>query len=191
MAKLIIAIGIVLGVGGLVRAFGIPKGVPTTQAPMTPVGISIQAPASATSTSLTQKTDLGEIDLSVGGQADLSVVDNQGRRTGFDPMKSALLQQIPHSLYETDTLGSNESANVSDEIAHNIHIDQPQDGPYFLTLTGLMGGEYNLIIRTFAADGSAQPAIQSAGQIAQGEHILFQLNYTSQPKVVSRVASPS
>jgi hypothetical protein len=190
MAKFIIAIGIVLVVGCLVWIFGIPKSVPPPQVPITPIGISINAPTSGTSVSIAPKTDLGEIGLSVAG-VDISVIDNQGRRTGSDPTRGVFLQQIPRSLYETDTLGSNESSNVSNETAHNIHIDQPQDGPYILTLNGLSAGEYKLIIRTFAGDGSAQPAIQYAGQIAPGEKILFQLNYTSQPGAVSSLTKLS
>jgi hypothetical protein len=183
----IIAVVIVLIVGGFVWAIAKPKITPMPQTAGHLDGTPSQGTptSAATSPSLAGRTDFGEISLSVGGRADLLIVDNEGEHTGFDPTSGTTTQQIPHSLYETDTLGSDEAINAPAETAHSIHIDRPQDETYFVTLTGLKDGQYNLIIRTFAGDGSAQPAIQYTGQIAPGSQIKFRLNYASTNDAVS------
>lgn len=193
MTKFAIAvIAIVMIVGGFIWAITKPQ---TASMPQTAAHIeetqSQGTPGSAASTLFGERTDLGEISVSVGNRADLLIVDNEGERTGFDPRSGTTTQEIPQSFYETDTLGSDEAIIAPAETAHNIHIDQPQDGTYFLTLTGLESGQYNLIIRTFANDGRAQPAIQYAGQITRAAEIRFQLNYASTSDAVSTLTTLS
>ena len=121
------------------------------------------------------------LSVSIGGNGDLTVVDPMGQRTGLDPTTASIVEQIPGSIYETDTLGSDEVLNAPTETAHSIHVQPLTDGGYTAIVTGLNLGQFTVVIRAFSQDASAQPPVLLQGIAGVGSVSTFSLQFAAAP----------
>jgi hypothetical protein len=136
--------------------------------------------------------DNSTLGLSTGGNGDLLVVDPTGKRTGFDPVSSMIVQEIPGSLYERNTLGSDEAFNEAAETAHSIHMQPIKDGDYGVIVTGLNLGPFTIVVRAFSQDASAQSPLVLNGIAGPGTQSNFQIHAASTASsstIITRVAT--
>jgi hypothetical protein len=129
--------------------------------------------------------DNSALSLSTGGAADLVLTDSSGRRTGFDNATGIVVREIAHSAYFRDDLGSDEAVDAPAETAHLIHVLQPGQGVYTLSVTGLQLGVFHIIVRAFSQDGSAQPPLTVDGITAPDKESTIQIDFQSTPGAVS------
>ena len=108
------------------------------------------------------------INLSLGNNANLLVVDSAGHRTGFDAASGQILQEIPRSTYTSDSILDDETGDISTGTNHCVQIHQPAKGGYRIIVIGLQVGGYNLLGRRFSRDGSSQPPLVFQGSIIAG-----------------------
>jgi hypothetical protein len=133
-------------------------------------------PSIASSGRKTLNNELGEIDLVVGSNATFLIEDPYGRRTGKDPATGQVLQEIPNSAYFEDRISNVITGKASTKISHQIQLSQPLEGIYGLTVIGLQPGPFEVIVRVFSEDGSAQPELLEDGTTVPGLQTKYQLD---------------
>jgi hypothetical protein len=134
-------------------------------------------------------SDKSELDLVVGNVAVLIIIDPTGLRTGRDSSTSGPIQEIPQSIYSEDSIGNNSEG--AKEIDHFLDISQPKTGVYFIMLTSVRAGDFQLSIRAVSKDGTSQHLISESGHLKQGSRLMFKLNYSSVPGAVSSLTRSS
>ncbi len=132
-------------------------------------------------------SDISGLDLALGDNADLLVIDEIGRRTGFDSIARERPQEIPGSAHFIDALRNDETGEPPTESGHSVQIFQPQQGTYRVILVGLKLGTYVLIVSPFSQDGSAQPEVRIPGISVAGSTSTFQIQFMSTPGALSTV----
>jgi hypothetical protein len=131
--------------------------------------------------------DISEIDVAVDDNADIILIDQNGRRTGFDSSTGQVLREIPLSTHMRMHLADDETGDPGTGISHSVQILKPAQGTYQIVVSGLQLGTYMLTVDTYAQDGtaSAQPLIQ--GVAAAGSKTNFQIHFSSSAGGVSTV----
>ncbi len=125
--------------------------------------------------------DISALDVAAGDGVELLVTDPAARRTGLDPSTSSTIEEIPTSAYFRDQLMDDVTGEPATETGHICQIQQPLQGTYNVTVTGLSAGTFELSIRVFSQDGSAQPPIVISGIRGAGSVSAFQLQVTTPP----------
>jgi hypothetical protein len=131
--------------------------------------------------------DVSELDLAVGDNAELLVMDQGGSLTGFDPNSGEVIEQISGSVYFRDALENDATGAAAAHVSHAIEISKPSQGVYITTVTGLKLGTYVLSIRGFSQNGEAQPAAIIEGIAGPGSTSTFQVQFSSSPGATSNV----
>ena len=134
-----------------------------------------------------QTEDLSELDIAVGSNAELLVVNQVGNHTGLDNTTGMIVEGIPNSVYFRDALENDETGESPTETGHLVQIAQPVEGAYRVDLIGSKLGTYTLSIRIFSQDGSAQPPIVIQGFTGAGSTSSFQILVVVEPDAVSKV----
>ncbi len=134
-----------------------------------------------------QAEDLSELDIAVGGNAELLVVDQIGNHTGLDSATGMIVEGIPNSVYFRDALDNDETGELATETGHLVQIRQPAEGTYSVDLIGTKLGTYTLSIRIFSQDGSLQPPIVIQGITGAGSTSSFQILVAVGPGAVTKV----
>jgi hypothetical protein len=131
--------------------------------------------------------NISELDIAVGGNAELRVIDEMGRHTGLNNDTQMIVEDIPDSVYFRDALENDETGEAPLETGHLVEIDQPVQGTYRVDLIGVNLGTYTLSIRVFSHDGSAQPPIVIQGILGVDSTSSFQILLSLEPNAVSKV----
>ncbi len=125
--------------------------------------------------------DISELDLTVGDNAELLVIDRSGKRTGFDSSTVSLIEEIPLSAHFVDALQNDETGAPPTQVSHSIQVRQPMGGTYRVVLSGLTPGTYTMSVRAFSLDGSSQPETVSSGIAGIGSISTLKLQFASSP----------
>ncbi len=120
--------------------------------------------------------DISALDMDVGNNAELLIVDPAGNRTGFDGSTGSILNDIPHSGHFVDQVTDNDTGTTRFGISHSVLIFQPTPGTYLLRLTGLNSGPYSISTYAFAQDGSPEVPVTINGVVSAGGLQVFQAN---------------
>jgi uncharacterized protein (TIGR02145 family) len=112
---------------------------------------------------VTNVEDRGGIKRSVGrwvfrllSPATILVIDEQGRRTGFDPETQSVLQEIPGSFYKG-----------KDADPQSITFSDMSEGTFKVLITGTGTGEYTFLAESI--DKESHFILEAPGEITPGE----------------------
>ncbi len=133
--------------------------------------------------------DISELDLAVGDIGEILVIDQSGRKTGFDPLTGHIIEQIPNSVYFRDALQDDITGALPNEVSHFVEISQPLPGEYQILVNGLKLGTYSLSSRMFSQDGSSQPEVLITGIAGAGSSSPFSIQVNSTPGAKSTVVA--
>ena len=131
--------------------------------------------------------DISGLDYFVSNNATILVTDPKGLQTGLQSRSGHILQAIHQSEYAEDALDNDVTEAPATTSDHLVTIFQPSVGRYVAVIQGLTAGSYNVSIRAFSQDGSAQPPIVLHGMAEQGSTFTYVLNYLSTPGSTSTV----
>jgi hypothetical protein len=126
-------------------------------------------------------SSLSTVTISVGDNAELLIIDEAGRRTGYDPITGAILDEIPNSVYFRDSLNNDETGERGTQITHSLIISQATQGMYTLIVTGQNSGAHEVSVTSSAQDGSAQPGVSILSVTQAGSTTTYQINVASPP----------
>ena len=172
LVSLLIVVGLTLFQGSMLH-------VGTRQPPHPPepfqYPVASPAPSAASGTLLEvanpgNSRDTSAVDVAVDANATFLITDFAGRRTGSEPHTGHPLEEIPGSTYLEDRVG--------DEPSRFAHIDQPGQGLYSIVLTGTRDGAYELSVRSFSRNGSAQVPLVAKGEIGAGAQVRLVLDFS-------------
>jgi hypothetical protein len=130
--------------------------------------------------------DLSGLDLNVGDSANMLLTDSSGERTGVNSTTPSILKEIPHSSYFNGSIDNDETGE-SGPTFHTIQIFQPPQGAYTLVVMGLKADQYQVSIRAYSQDGSAQPPLDILGIAAASSTSTFRVTFTSAAGTSSEV----
>ncbi|MEO8360709.1 MAG: putative Ig domain-containing protein [Vicinamibacteria bacterium] len=137
---------------------------------------------------------LSTVNISVGDNAELMIIDAAGRRTGHDPTTGVLLEEIPYSVYFSDSLNNDQTGELDSQSTHSLILSQAVQGRYTLIVTGQVSGPSEVSVTSFAEDGSAQLDVSILSLAQAGSTATYQIDVgttvlTSVPIVVTGSAS--
>jgi hypothetical protein len=132
--------------------------------------------------------DISRLDLAVGDNAEVLVVDPSGQRTGFDETTSTVVEEIPNGVYFRDSSEDDETGALSSTSSHSVHVFQPPPGTFTVVLSGLHLGTYELSVRAISFDGSAPLPILMQGIANAGSTATYVIQFAATPGVASTVA---
>jgi probable HAF family extracellular repeat protein len=132
--------------------------------------------------------DGSALSVATGGAGEILVVDDSGKRTGFDATTGTVVNEITASAYYRDTLGSDEGIDIPAETLHSLHVLHPSQGNYTISVSGLQLSTYEVIVRAFSQDRTPQPALVLNGLTAPGTNSTFQILFASSEGTVSTAA---
>jgi hypothetical protein len=134
-----------------------------------------------------QNRDTSELNVIVDTNAVFLLTDGAQRRTGRDTRTGKQLQEIPNSAYFEDRLDNDITGQAGQPISHQAQVIRPVQGNYDISVMGVHDGPYELSVRAFSRDGSAQPLLSRRGTIKAGSLFRFVLAFTSEPGHNSRL----
>lgn len=122
--------------------------------------------------------DVSQLDLALGDVGELLITDPQGNRTGLDGGTGEIMQEIPQSAYFRDRLDNDITGQIAGGMIHLVQIFQPTGGSYGMEVRGVQSGTYNIVIRPFAQDGSAQATLLLQGVAVAGSTSQFRIQFS-------------
>lgn len=125
--------------------------------------------------------DLSSLNIRTSDNADVLVVDESGRSTGFDPLTGTVIDEIPESAYVQMALSDDDTDEPATGVRHIVQIRRPQDSQYTIMVNGVKQGDYTLSIDAYSTDGSIQPALRIPGTVILGAPAIFTLQYDTTP----------
>lgn len=125
--------------------------------------------------------DISSLDVASGDDVEILVTNPEGTNTGFNPTSRETVEAIPDSVYFKDRLDDDETGAAATETGHIVQISQPLQGTYDVNVVGLSAGTYEVSMRVFAQDGSAEPPIVVKGIRGAGTQNTFELQVTTPP----------
>lgn len=131
--------------------------------------------------------DISALDISAGDGVELRVSDPAGDQTGFDAATDSTVEAIPSSVYFKDRLDDDVTGEPATETGHICQVQRPPQGIYEVDVNGLSLGTFELSVRVFSQDGSAQPPIVMPGIRGAGSVTTFQLQVTTPPGSTSTI----
>jgi hypothetical protein len=149
-----------------------------------------RSPAPQTVGVVRDPTDMSELNLSVGDDADLLVTDSSGRRTGFDTA-AGTVHEIPKSAYLRTQVADDVTGETTTGLTHSIQVLTPTAGPYALTVSGVAQGLYNVSVHFYSEDGTAG-SLTLVGVANNGSSSTFQIEFSptsTTGSTVSRMAT--
>ncbi len=124
----------------------------------------------------------------VGSELSLGVVDNElllideaGRRTGYDPATGTDLFEIPESGYSRDSIIDDVTGEPPTETSRFLGIHRPAAATYRLVVTGEKVGPYEVSIRAWSDDASPKPALSIQGFATVGSTDTYELTFDPAP----------
>jgi hypothetical protein len=128
--------------------------------------------------------DRSELNISVDGDTDILLTDPIGRKAGFDPTTSSVVEDIPGSVHFVD---SGEGVASLLGATSSVHVSEPMAGKYGISVIGFSASPYNLEIRVFDHDGVGQPGISLSGLAASGSPANIDLDVETSAGSISHV----
>jgi hypothetical protein len=123
-------------------------------------------------------TNLASITLALGSPGELLITDPQGRRTGFDPRRGIVHNEIPDAYYGTEQIadangGTTPPIKVFD-------LANPLDGSYIIQVIGTGSGPYTLDLASY--DHLGQRAVTTLSGEAQANSVdAYRMDYSPTP----------
>ncbi len=123
-------------------------------------------------------TDGSALTFSGDDLIELTVIDPQGRRTGFTNQQTDDYG-IPESYYYRDSITDADTGDDPTPTTHYLGIGTPASGAYTLLVTGSGEGPYSVDISGYSVDGAAEPTVTVAGTIKTGQVLAYPVTYSS------------
>jgi hypothetical protein len=137
----------------------------------------IQVDASPEKQAPAAPTDGSALWIKSGTRATLLVVDSHQKRAGVDPKTHKTLQEIPNSTSEADFIENQYTGDPYAEVNQRITIQPAAAGIYYLRLTGLQAGPYEIVVSGQGSNGSSVPGKNLEGLISEGQVKVLQLRF--------------
>ena len=151
---------------GVLLLMLIPLGNPLTFAANSDQGVSSK-----------ESRDLSQLEVSIGDEADILLVDPRGRRTGSDPIEKKIYEEIPQSAYSADFIGDRNTGGQVTGTHHAVMVRAPMPGLYRVTVTGLHQGRCTLSVFAVDREGNIQADEQHKGTCSINSKSMFQIAY--------------
>jgi hypothetical protein len=113
--------------------------------------------------------------------ADLLVIDSQGRRTGMDPETGRWVEEIPSSQYVVDSIVDDETNESSDDWAATVNIADLPEGGYRIIVTSTASSSVSLAVSSYANDGSSQTEFIDTAEMGENEQISYLVDFRQAP----------
>lgn len=97
-------------------------------------------------------TPLPGLTIVMNSPAEMLIVDDQGRRAGFDPITGQSYNEIPNAFYYTEGYTDEETGEEIDHITKFLYLDDLNSSKYILKVTGTDTGTYDLFFRGYQTD---------------------------------------
>lgn len=95
--------------------------------------------------------------------AEIVVTAPDGKKTGFDPIKNLIYDDIPNSGYEIEALDDDETGQPDNHPEKVVDIGGGVDGEYIVQITGTGSGTYDLDVMRVNANGNFQDRTEITG----------------------------
>lgn len=118
--------------------------------------------------------------------AELLVIDKEGRKTGFDPVTGVELEEIPSSVYYVDRLDDDVTGESDPQSTAFASISQPADGVYEVVVSDALAA-FSLLVTAVSQDGNRQPFISLDAVVRAEGTASFKVQFASSPGAVSRL----
>lgn len=148
-------------------------GLPGDSAHMGPIQTLIAGPAALAAPG-------SELSLGVVDNA-LLLIDEAGRRTGYDPATGTDLFEIPGSDYGRDSIIDDVTGEPPTETVHSLEVKRPTASTYRLVVTGMKVGPYRVSLRAWSADASPKPTLSIEGFATVGSTDTYELTFDPAP----------
>lgn len=125
--------------------------------------------------------NMSGLNIRIGDNGDLLIVDESGRKTGFDVTTNMIVEEIPDSSYARLTLVDDETDEPATEVRHIVQIREPKDNKYTIIVNGAQMGAYALSVKAYSTDGTIQPEARVEGVTVPGGSETFSLQYSTAP----------
>ena len=119
--------------------------------------------------------------------AEVILIDNQGRRTGFDasaPFNDAAgiteVHEIPDSGYSIQGIGDDSGGGDDEPFYRELYIPEPLPGKYTLQIIGRQTGGYVLYGGFYDSNHNSQH-YDAFGFIAAGQIVIINMEYSPTP----------
>lgn len=136
-------------------------------------------PSFATRGYTTDPEDLSGLTLDVDDAAELTLIDPNGKRTGFTVTGNADTYDIPDSYYYRDFITDLDTGVDPTGTSHYLGVTAPSPGKYLVVLTGIQKAPYLLTVKGYSTDGGRQQPVTFSGNVEPGSSISFALSYSS------------
>jgi probable HAF family extracellular repeat protein len=136
--------------------------------------------------------DASTLGINVSDTAELMIIDNLGRRTGFDPVSKAMLHEIPNVAYFVDAIADPATGEQVTGVSHELDFPSPSVGLLTLVVSGLRNEIYSVSVRPYASNGDAEQEVVLKGIAALGSTSTFRIQYVTAPgttSTASRIAT--
>jgi|GEM_PF-2254608 len=136
--------------------------------------------------------DVSRLDVTIGTNAEVMLIDTDGRRTGFDAPSHSVKKEIPNSSHFIDSLRDDETKQLAPTRSHSVRVFQPAQGIYQVVIPGLRLGTYTLSVDQFAQDGTHPQPTVTNGVASPGSTSTFQIEFVPSshlPLMIVRVAT--
>ena len=81
-------------------------------------------------------------------------------------------------MYFIDSVGNDKIGELSTARSHVVHIDQPIQGSYQVSVIGQANGSYELQVGSYSNDGTPQAAFQGVGSTNTNSVSSYTLTYS-------------
>jgi len=123
-----------------------------------------------------ETTNPASIVVYMGSPAEMLIIDPQGRKTGWDPVTGAIINEIPGSDYYLETFEDKEN--------WLLYVTQPMAGIYKIEVLGTGNGPFTVEMNTYDSKANKHTGLFE-GYVSADRTFLYQIDYSS------AVGSPS
>jgi hypothetical protein len=109
--------------------------------------------------------------------AELLITDDQGRRTGYDPITDRSYAEIPRAAYESIELADPEDPEFRSHPVKEFSLLRAPAGEYTVTVTGTGTGTYMLDMNSWSRAGDLAMAVFPAVPITPGVSHTYRITH--------------
>lgn len=121
--------------------------------------------------------DASAIGINSADVAELLLIDTQGRRTGFDVVAGAAVEEIPNAAYWVDTVADPSTGERVTGVSHQLWVSRPGTGKFRLVVLGIQTGVFMVSLRAHSTDGTPLPEVVLKGITSPNSFTTFEVQY--------------
>lgn len=110
---------------------------------------------------LSDPTSTAGLEVTTPSDVELLLTGPTGKRTGYDPGTRTVVQE--GGAYLVESIMDAAESGTGTKPSRFILVQEPTDGQYTLTVTGLRSGTYSVNVHAYSQDGYIQPVVTLTG----------------------------